>query len=177
MEPRKRSVDRAAMVWMLATVGWMVSATSASPQGVTPGSAGAPHRSEQPDSVRASTDVAASAETEAPESLEDYLEISALWNPALKAAFEQWKGDLERVDQVRAYPDPRLSFAYYFRPVETRVGPQRMRASLTQTFPWFGKLSLRGDVAFEASETSRRRFEATKLRLFLMRDEDYYDGA
>jgi len=54
---------------------------------------------------------------------------------------------VEKIEQVRTLPDPKLTYAYYFLEVETRVGPQRQSFSLAQTFPWFGKLQLRGDAA------------------------------
>ena len=56
------------------------------------------------------------------------------------------------MDQVKALPDPRFTYRYYIEEVETRVGAQRQAFELAQRFPWFGKLKLRGDAAFEASE-------------------------
>lgn len=98
--------------------------------------------------------------------LEDYLREAALHNPGLEAAFNEWKAALERVPQVKALPDPRFTYRYYIREVETRVGPQRHALGIAQVFPWFGKLSLRGDVAMEAAHAARQRYEARKLALF-----------
>ncbi|MBN1346929.1 MAG: TolC family protein [Phycisphaerae bacterium] len=98
--------------------------------------------------------------------LADYLTYAALNNPGLEAAFNRWKAKLERIPQVRALPDPRFTYGYFIREVETRVGPQRQRVGLSQVFPWFGKLSLRGDVAAEAAEAEHQRYEAAKLQLF-----------
>jgi hypothetical protein len=60
-------------------------------------------------------------------SLEDYLAYGALNNPGLQAAFQEWQAALERIPQVRALPDPRLTFAYLIREVETRVGPRQAK--------------------------------------------------
>ena len=86
-------------------------------------------------------------------------------NPGLLGAFQRWKEALERVPQVTALPKPRFSFTSYLREVETRVGPMESRFALTQMFPWFGKLDLAGESAFEASEAARELLEATRLEL------------
>ena len=72
--------------------------------------------------------------------LSDYLAYAALHNPGLKAAFNRWKAALEKIPQVNSLPDPRFTYAYFIENVETRVGPQRHKLDISQTFPWFGKL-------------------------------------
>jgi outer membrane protein TolC len=98
--------------------------------------------------------------------LNTYLAYAAQNNPGLEAAFNRWKAAVERIPQVQALPDPRLTYRYYIRQVETRVGPMRQGFGLSQTFPWLGKLQLRGDVAFELAQAQRQRFEAARLKLF-----------
>jgi len=98
--------------------------------------------------------------------LEEYLAYAALNNPGLEAAFNRWRAALERIPQVEALPDPRFTYRYYIREVETRVGAMRQGVGLMQTFPWLGKLALRGDAAAAAAEAERARYEAAKLKLF-----------
>jgi outer membrane protein TolC len=107
--------------------------------------------------------------------LEDYLKYAALNNPGLEAAFNQWKAALERVTQVTSLPDPRFNYAYYIEEVETRVGPQRQKFGISQTFPWFGKLKLKGDAALEAAHAEKERYEKTKLDLFHRVKSAYYE--
>ena len=107
--------------------------------------------------------------------LSDYLAYAAFNNPGLEAAFHRWKAELERVPQVTALPDPRFTYRYFIREVETRVGPQQQALGLAQTLPWFGKLSLRGDVASEAARAARQQYEAKKLRLFFEVQDAYYE--
>jgi len=107
--------------------------------------------------------------------LEDYLAYAALNNAGLQAAFNRWKAALERVPQVRALPDPKFTYAYFIQEVETRVGPQQQKLRLAQTFPWFGKLQLRGDVAMEEANAARQRYEAEKLKLFYRVKDVYYE--
>jgi len=110
----------------------------------------------------------------APE-LKDYLTYAALANTGLKAAFLRWKAALEKIPQVKALPDPRFTYAFYIRRVETRVGPQRHSFALAQTFPWFGTLKLRGDAASSAAEAERARYEAAKLALFYEVKKAFYE--
>lgn len=98
--------------------------------------------------------------------LRDYLAAAARNNPELEAAFNRWKAELERIPQVRALPDPRFNYAYFVEEVETRVGPQKQRLGLSQVFPWFGTLKLRGEAAAEAAEAERQRYEQAKRQLF-----------
>ncbi|MCH7705053.1 MAG: TolC family protein [Planctomycetes bacterium] len=107
--------------------------------------------------------------------LEDYLAYAALNNPGLRAAFNNWRAALERVLQETALPDPRFTYRNFIREVETRVGPQKQALGLSQMFPWFGKLRLRGDVASEAARATRQRYEASKLRLFYEVKDAYYE--
>ncbi|HET6428227.1 MAG TPA: TolC family protein [Phycisphaerae bacterium] len=120
-------------------------------------------------------------ETDAPEplppdaTLRDYLACAALANPQLQAAFYRWRAAVEQEPQARALPDPRLTYRYFIREVETRVGPQKNAVGLSQTFPWFGKLSLRGEAASEAAQAERNRYEAVKVALFQRVKDAFYD--
>jgi outer membrane protein TolC len=107
--------------------------------------------------------------------LADYLKYAALNNPGLEAAFNRWKAALERVTQVTSLPDPRFNYAYYIEEVETRVGPQRQKFGVSQTFPWFGKLKLKGNAALEAANAENAKYEKTKLHLFYRVQSAYYE--
>ncbi|MBW2099717.1 MAG: TolC family protein [Deltaproteobacteria bacterium] len=107
--------------------------------------------------------------------LTDYLTYAALKNPGLKAAFLRWKAALEKIPEVKSLPDPRFTYGYFIRNVETRVGPQRHKFGLAQTFPWFGKLKLRGNAAWETAQAEKERYEAAKLKLFFQVKEAYYE--
>ena len=108
-------------------------------------------------------------------SLSDYLQYAALHNPSLEAAFNQWKAALERMPQVRALPDPKFFYGNYIRAVETRAGPQNQKFGIAQSFPWFGKLSLRGDKAGAAANAARERYEAQKLKLYYQVKQLYFE--
>ena len=63
-------------------------------------------------------------------------------NPKVKAAEEEWRAALEKVPQAKSLPDPMLRYSFFGQRVETRLGPQRNKFSLSQRFPLFGKLNL-----------------------------------
>jgi cobalt-zinc-cadmium efflux system outer membrane protein len=107
--------------------------------------------------------------------LDDYLRYAALNNAALEAAFNRWKAELEKVPQVQALPDPRFRYGYFIQSVETRVGPQHQRFELAQTFPWFGKLRLRGEAALATADAAQQHYEDTKLRLFYRVKDAFYE--
>lgn len=100
------------------------------------------------------------------EFLEEYLITAAENNPALKAKFQDYLAALEVVPQVGTLPDPELSFGYFIRPVQTRVGPQNFRISATQMFPWFGTLQARENVAAQHAKAKYELFEEARSRLF-----------
>ena len=107
--------------------------------------------------------------------LSDYLAYAALHNPGLEAAFNRWKASLEKIPQLRSFPDPRFTYADFIGNVETRVGPQLHKFDLSQTFPWFGKLDLLGDVALEESNIQKQAYEMLKNKLFYKVKEIYFE--
>ncbi|MFZ9046548.1 MAG: TolC family protein [Cyclobacteriaceae bacterium] len=92
------------------------------------------------------------------QNLSDYQQQAVENNPSILAAYKQFEADLTKVQQVNNLPDPTLSVGVFISPVETRVGPQQARFSLTQMFPWFGTLKAKGDVAALQAEASYQRF-------------------
>ena len=107
--------------------------------------------------------------------LDEYLRYAALNNPGLEAAFDRWKAALEKSPQATSLPDPRFTYSYFVERVETRVGPQRHRVGLAQTFPWLGKLKLRGDRALAEARAAYEQFATAKLRLFYDVKDAYYE--
>ncbi len=97
--------------------------------------------------------------------LSDYLSYADENSPAISAAFHRWQAELARAPQVGALPDPKIGFAEQFESVETRVGAQQRKFSLSQSMPWFGKLGLRKSVALEKANAAEQRYIARKLQL------------
>jgi len=100
------------------------------------------------------------------ENLNTYLTIAAKNNPGLKALFNNYLAAMEKVPQVGALPDPKIAFSYFAQSVETRVGPQKWKATLAQAFPWFGLLKAKKDVATNLAKAKYEIFENAKSNLF-----------
>ncbi|MHC4158454.1 MAG: TolC family protein [Planctomycetota bacterium] len=111
----------------------------------------------------------------APRQLQDYLRYAALDNAGLKAAFERWKAAVEKIPQAQALPDPKFTYGYFIKEVETRVGPQRHKFGIMQVFPWFGKIEARTDAAAAEAKAARKRYDAEKLKLFWQVKEAFYE--
>ena len=108
------------------------------------------------------------------QSLEDYLQIAAENNPAVKASFAKYSASLERIPQVGTLPDPELSFGFYLKDMATLMGDQKMNFSLMQRLPWFGELQANKDEASLMALASFQEFEAVKYDLFYEVKAAYY---
>ena len=109
-----------------------------------------------------------------PVRLEALVEEALAGSPSLRAAEKMWRAALEDVPQARALPDPMLSFGHFFRSIETRLGPQRNKLSVSQRLPFFGKLSLKGRIAAEQAAVLEARFAQMRRDVILHVTEAYY---
>ncbi len=107
--------------------------------------------------------------------LNAYLNVAAKNNPGLKASFNNYLAAMEKVPQVGSLPDPKIAFTYFAQSVETRVGPQKWKASLSQSFPWFGLLKTKKDVATNMAKAKYEIFENAKSNLFFEVKTVYYN--
>ena len=126
------------------------------------------------------TTVAALAQgysTNGDERLAGYIEQALERNPAVRRSFAQYRAALQRMPQVSALPDPVLGVRQYARTPETRVGPQTTMFSLTQRFPWFGKLSDKEKIAAKQAAGVAQAHEAVKAETVRQVKLAYYDLA
>ena len=94
---------------------------------------------------------ASSYDTYGDERLAALIDEGLASNPQVRAAWSAWQASRHRVPQATARPDPMLMLTQHVQPPETRVGPQVAMLSVSQRFPGFGKLGLRGEVAAAAA--------------------------
>ncbi len=107
--------------------------------------------------------------------LNQYLEIAAKNNPAIKAKFNAYNASLEKIPQVGALPDPQVTFGYFIMPIETKNGPQQAKISFAQMFPWFGTRNSKKDIFISAAKAKYEAFEDAKSNLFFDVKSTYYD--
>ncbi len=99
--------------------------------------------------------------------LSELIEEALSQNPQIKAARNEWEASLQVIPQAKSLPDPMLSYSYFGQSVETRLGPQRNKFSLSQKFPFFGKLSLKGKIARKGASVLEEQYMAVKLNIVL----------
>ncbi|MDZ7720064.1 MAG: TolC family protein [Balneolaceae bacterium] len=109
------------------------------------------------------------------QSIEDYQQIAAENNPEVRSAFHEYLASLEEPDQMGALPDPEVAFAYFISPIETRLGPQQARISLTQMFPWFGTLGNKREIASVQSKAHFETFRETRNRIFYQTEKAFLE--
>lgn len=97
--------------------------------------------------------------------LDRYLQIAAENNPELKVRFNEYLAALEIAPQIKALPDPILTFGYFIQPVETRNGPMQFKVSASQMFPWIGTLKAKENAANQTAKAKFEAFEETKSKL------------
>ena len=96
-------------------------------------------------------------------------------NPELIGMAARYRAALQKIPQVRSLPDPVLSFTQYLRSPETRVGPQSNITMLSQKFPWFGKLDLKGKIAAREAGAIYQEYLARERSLAAQVKESFYE--
>ena len=107
-------------------------------------------------------------------SLSEFIQVALNENPRIKAADKEWQAALERIPQVRSLPDPMLSYSHFGQSVETRLGPQRNKISVSQMFPFFGKLSIKGEVAHSQAWILEAQYRAVKADIILKVKQTFF---
>ncbi|MEE8583457.1 MAG: TolC family protein [Acidobacteriota bacterium] len=109
--------------------------------------------------------------------LEGFVRQALDRNPSLSQALAHYRSALQRVPQVTSLPDPMLSFTQFVRSVETRVGPQLNSYSLSQKFPWFGKLHVQGQAALKEAAALYQEYQARRREVIGQVKATFYDLA
>ncbi len=100
------------------------------------------------------------------QTLDDYLQTAAENNPKLKSSYAQFEAAMQQAPQVSSLPDPTLTMSAFGRMIETRLGAQEARFSLTQMFPWFGTLQAKEDASVLMAEAKFQNYLDMRNQLF-----------
>jgi len=106
--------------------------------------------------------------------LSELIQEALRQNPQIKAARNEWQAVLKNIPQAKSLPDPMLSYSRFGQSVETRLGPQRNKLSLSQKFPFFGKLSLKGEIVQSAALIFEEQYNAVKADIVLKVKKSYF---
>jgi cobalt-zinc-cadmium efflux system outer membrane protein len=97
-------------------------------------------------------------------------------NPQLRSMRAKWEAMKERPVQERTLPNPMLAVKGENAPDNFSFPKtQETRVEVEQTFPWFGKLGLKGKVAEKEAEVMQREYEAMLREVMMMVKESYFD--
>lgn len=108
------------------------------------------------------------------QSLEAYITQAEENNPGLKAKLEEFEAAMQKIPQVSSLPDPNFSVSAFGQMVETRVGQQMARLSLSQMFPWFGTLAAQKNAAALAAEAKYQSYMDARNELRFRVRSAYY---
>ncbi len=86
-------------------------------------------------------------------------------NPTVATAAAVARASLQQAPQAKALPDPVVGVTGYLSSPETRVGPQRLMATLSQRLPWSGKRGLREQAALRQAHALAADVGARRLDL------------
>ena len=106
--------------------------------------------------------------------LEELVQVASQQNLQIQAAKKEWEAALQKIPQAKVLPDPMLSYAHFGQSVETRLGPQRNKFSVSQQFPLFGKLGLRGEIARQGAGVFEQQYNTVKADVILKVKEAYF---
>ena len=108
------------------------------------------------------------------QSLEALLISADSTNLELKAIYQEYLAALEKAPQISQLPDPEVGFGVFISPAETRLGPQWVRLSASQMFPWPGTLKSRKNVALAMARPQYEKVAATRLLIHYKIKKAYF---
>jgi len=109
--------------------------------------------------------------------VEAYVAEALARNPGIAAAVAEVTAAEARRPQATGLPDPRLSVTEFLEPVQTRVGPQQRALSLSQSFPWFGTLALKGEIETRKADVRRATLDDVILQVMSQVRAAYFEIA
>ncbi len=109
------------------------------------------------------------------QSLAELLQIAVKNDPQLKAQMYEYQAALEKTAQVGVLPEPEFAMGVFLLPVETRVGPQRVRMSASQMLPWMGSLDAQKDAVNEQAKVKLQQVAVSQNQLLYNIKTLYYE--
>lgn len=108
--------------------------------------------------------------------LPDLIPEALARNPELVAVRKQWEAATNRIAQARSLDDPTLFVELFNAPKTFNVTQtQNSIFGLSQSFPFPGKLALKGDVASRSADMMGQSVRAKERELIARLKQIYYD--
>ena len=108
--------------------------------------------------------------------LREIIEEVLVRNPEIVAARKQWEAATNRIAQARSLDDPTLSVQLWNFPQNFNVTQtQNAIFGVSQTFPFPGKLALKGEVASRSADMTEQALRAKERDLIARLKQTYYE--
>lgn len=80
-------------------------------------------------------------------SLEEAVDMALMHNPKLQTLYAHFEQLSLHNARDSSLPDPKINYSQFVDAIQTRTGEQEFIIGVSQTFPWFGQLRLKGEMA------------------------------
>jgi outer membrane protein TolC len=122
----------------------------------------------------------AAAALDAPLELSELIQEGLTRNPEIQSARNQWEAANERIPQARSLPDPTFGIQLWNVPQNGNLftSPERTQNTiftLSQKFPFPGKLPLKGEVASRAADMTEQALRAKERDLTGRLKQAYFE--
>lgn len=97
--------------------------------------------------------------------LDSYIQQSAKKNENLKALHQDYLSSLSRADQVNVLPNPEISLGFFTPKMNGHAGINWFRIGGMQSFPWFGTLGAKKDLALAQAAVKNQNVPVASLEI------------
>jgi outer membrane protein TolC len=112
-------------------------------------------------------------------SLDSLIKEAKEKNPEILAAKKRWEASIARVPQAKSLDNPTVGITFEETPGSpfrlNHTMPRDRMLSVTQMFPFFGKLPLKGKIALVESQMMAAEYKNTELEIINEVKNAYYD--
>ncbi len=110
-----------------------------------------------------------------PNPVETYISYALTQNPDIQTARMRLEAKAFQVPQAASLQDPMMGITAFPESVQTAAGQQELLMTVSQKFPWFGKLRARSDVAELDAQVVRAQLSAVELSVIDEVKQAYYE--
>ena len=97
--------------------------------------------------------------------LEPYIRQAAEKNENLKALHQNYLVALSKVDQVNILPNPEINLGVMLPKMQGHTGINRFNLGVMQSFPWFGTLKAKKNLALAQAEVKNKNVPIASLEI------------
>lgn len=106
--------------------------------------------------------------------LEQHLQTLTTSHKGIKVMESRVQASKQEARKVGYLPDPEVNLGFFVLPVETRVGAQRLKLSVSQALPWSGTFKQQRRVADKKAALSQTKIPVLENQLKWQFKKSYY---